>query len=74
MKFRFILLLLLLTAFAPRANSQPLNIIIISRTKASETLYEEFLQDIYRNNVDIQVKPNRYQENISASKKLEIRR
>jgi len=66
-------ILVLLTILAGGARSEPLNIIIVTRDSAeSERGYTEFLQDIYRGNVDVHIDPDRYDEDLSANKKLEL--
>lgn len=56
-----------------RARSEPLNIIIITEHKSrSEKLYGQFLQEIYRGNAIVSIEPDRYDEDLSNSKKLEL--
>ncbi len=66
-------ILVLLTTLTGGARSEPLNVIIVTRDSAeSERGYTEFLQDIYRGNVSVHIAPNRYEEYLSANKKLEL--
>lgn len=66
-------ILVLLTTLAGGARSEPLNIIIVTRYSAeSERGYTEFLQNIYRGNVYVHIDPGRYDEDLSANKKLEL--
>ena len=66
-------ILVLLMALTGGARSEPLNVIIVTRYSAeSERGYTEFLQDIYRGNVHIHIDPDRYDEDLSANKKLEL--
>ena len=51
----------------------PYNIVIVTMYSAdSERGYTEFLQDLYRGNVRVQIDPNRYVEDLSNKKKLEL--
>ena len=65
-------ILVLLTTLAPAVRSEPLNIIIVTGNAGSERGYTQFLQDAYRGNVNVQIDPGRYDENLSAGKKLEL--
>jgi hypothetical protein len=64
--------LVLLTTLAQAVRSEPLNIIIVTANAESERGYTQFLQDVYRGNVNVQIDPARYDENLSAGKKLEL--
>jgi hypothetical protein len=50
--------------------ARPLNIIIVTSTDSSEDGYAEFLQDIYLDNVNVEIDDNRYSE-ISSLKDTE---
>ena len=64
----------LLAVLALGAAAEPFKIIIVtSDTAESERGYKEFLQDIYRGNVDVDIDPDRYDENLSDKKKDELR-
>lgn len=66
-------ILVLLTALAPAVRSEPLNIIIVTGNAESERGYTKFLQDVYRGNVNVQIDPGRYDENLLiAGKRLEL--
>ncbi|MBN2272417.1 MAG: DUF3616 domain-containing protein [Sedimentisphaerales bacterium] len=66
-------ILVILTVLTAFACAEPLTIIIVtSDSNESERGYTEFLQDIYRGNVDVQIRPDRYNENLSSTKKLEL--
>jgi len=66
-------MLLLLTALVGAAGSAPLTVIIVtSDTADSERGYTEFLQRLHRGNVDVQIAPDRYDEDLSDNKKLDL--
>ncbi len=68
-----ILTLAVLTILSGAANADPFNIIIVTSDSAdSERDYTEFLQDIYKGNVHVHIEPDRYNENLSDSKKSEL--
>ncbi|MBL7154674.1 MAG: DUF3616 domain-containing protein [Phycisphaerae bacterium] len=58
---------------AASAPAQPLTVIIVTAdSDESERGYTEFLQHLYRGNVDVQIQPDRYDEDLSGKKKLEL--
>ncbi len=65
-------ILVLLTTLAPAVRSEPLNIIIVTGNAESERGYTQFLQGVYRGNVNVRIDPGRYDESLSAAKKLEL--
>ena len=73
MSIRFLLsILVLLTVPAVAGRAEPLNIIIVTDNAESEGGYTEFLQEIYRGNVDVHIDADRYDEDLSDKKKLEL--
>jgi hypothetical protein len=51
----------------------PLKIIIVTMDSAEpERGYTEFLQGVYKGNVNVSIDPNRYEEKLSDNKKLEL--
>ena len=72
-KMRLVIsILVLLTTLAPAVRSEPLNIIIVTGNAESERGYTQFLQDVYKGNVNVQIDPGRYDEDLIAAKKLEL--
>jgi len=70
----FISILVILTSLAAAVRSETLTVIIVTADSAdSERGYTEFLRDIYRGNVDVQIEPDRYDEDLSEKKKQELR-
>ena len=66
-------ILVILTVLAAFARAEPLTIIIVTADSAeSERGYTEFLRDIYRGNVEVSIEPDRYDEDLSSAKKLEL--
>lgn len=73
MKFKsliFIFALLMMPAGFTAA--EPVRIIIVTDDNKSERGYTEFLQDIYRGNVDVEINDNRYKESLSNKKKDQL--
>ena len=69
MGIKFLLsILVLLTGLAVAGRAEPLNIIIVTDNAESERGYTEFLQEIYRGNVDVQIDAGRYDEDLSNKK------
>jgi len=67
------LVLVILAVITGRCAAKPYNVIIVTMDSTdSERGYTEFLQDIYRGNVQVHIDPNRYVENLSDKKKLEL--
>jgi hypothetical protein len=67
------LVLVILAVITGRCGAAPYNVIIVTMHSAdSERPYTEFLQDLYRGNVQVHIDPNRYVEDISNKKKLEL--
>jgi len=70
---RFLIsILVLLTSLAGVVRADPRNIIIVTSNIESERGYTEFLQEIYRGNVDVIIDADRYDEDLSDKKKLEL--
>jgi len=70
---RFLLsILVLLTGLTVAGRAEPLNIIIVTGNAESERGYTEFLQVIYRGNVNVQIDADRYNEDLSNKKKTEL--
>jgi len=67
-----ILIFALLMVAAGFAGAEPFAIIIVTDDDKSERGYTEFLQDIYRGNVNVQINDHRYNEDLSNNKKLEL--
>ncbi|MHC5060617.1 MAG: hypothetical protein ACYTFK_05990 [Planctomycetota bacterium] len=72
MKVNRLIFLLLVTVVAGIARGRPFNIIIVTSNETSEDGYREFLQDIYRGNVEVHIQEDRYKEHLSAGKKVEL--
>jgi len=63
----------LLATLSATAVSGPFTVIIVTENSTdSERGYTEFLQDIYKGNVDVRIDPDRYDEDLSDNKKLEL--
>jgi len=70
---RFLILILILLASLTSAGlADPYKIIIVTGDTESERGYTEFLQVIYRGNVDVQIDADRYDEDLSDKKKAEL--
>jgi len=65
-------ILVLLASLTSVGRAEPFNIIIVTGNSESECGYTEFLQEIYRGNVDVQIDADRYNENLSDKKKLQL--
>jgi len=66
-------ILVILTALAASAHAEPLTVIIVTAdSNESERGYTEFIRDIYRGNVEVLIEPDRYEEDLSGEKKLEL--
>jgi len=65
-------ILMVLVAFAGLADATPFTIIIVTNNETSEEGYTEFLQDIYRGNVEVRIQSDRYKEDLSGAKKAEL--
>ena len=66
-------ILVILTALAVCARAEPLTVIIVTAdSNESERGYTEFIRDIYRGNVEVLIEPDRYDEDLSGKKKLEL--
>lgn len=74
MRFKYpTAILVILAVITGLCSANPYNIIIVMMYSAdAERGYTEFLQDLYRGNVQVHIDPNRYVEDISDNKKLEI--
>jgi hypothetical protein len=68
----FISILVLLASLTRVGMAEPLRIIIITGNSDSERGYTEFLQQIYRGNVEVYIDAGRYNEDLSDKKKLEL--
>lgn len=67
------LVLVILAVITGRCGANPYNVIIVTMYSAdSERGYTEFLQDLYRGNVQVHIDPDRYMEDLSDKKKLEL--
>ena len=65
--------MVILAVITGRCGAAPYNVIIVTMDSTdSERGYTEFLQDIYRGNVQVHIDPNRYVEDLSDKKKLEL--
>ncbi len=65
--------MVILAVITGRCGASPYNVIIVTMDSTdSERGYTEFLQDIYRGNVQVHIDPNRYVEDLSDKKKLEL--
>ncbi len=73
-KALFLLSVLASWSFAAcRLCAEPVRVIIVtSGGAASERGYTEFLQGVYRGNVEVLIEPGRYDENLSDKKKTEL--
>lgn len=69
---RLTCILMTLVAFTGLAKATPFTVIIVTSDDTSEQGYTEFLQDIYRGNVDVQIQPDRYKEDLSPAKKADL--
>ncbi|MBN2593879.1 MAG: DUF3616 domain-containing protein [Sedimentisphaerales bacterium] len=65
-------ILVLLAGLTSVGLADPYKIIIVTGKAESEHGYTEFLQEIYKGNVDVQIDADRYDEDLSDKKKLEI--
>jgi len=67
------LILVILAIITGLCVAAPYNIIIVTMYSAdSERPYTEFLQDLYRGNVQVHIDPNWYMEDLGGKKKLEL--
>lgn len=65
--------LIVFTALAASAPAEPLTVIIVTAdSNESERGYTEFIRDIYRGRIDVQIEPDRYDEKLSNKKKREL--
>jgi len=70
---RFLIsILVLLASLTSVGRADPWNIIIVTGNAESERGYTEFLQEIYRGNVEVLIDADRYDEDLSNKKKLEL--
>jgi len=70
---RFLIsILVLLMSLTSVGWTEPLKIIIVTDKAGSERGYTEFLQEIYRGNVEVNIDADRYNEKLSDKKKLEL--
>jgi hypothetical protein len=65
-------ILILLASLTSIVKADPLKIIIVTGDADSERGYTEFLQKIYRGNVEVQINADRYDEDLSDKKKSEL--
>ncbi len=73
MFIRFLIsILVLLASLTSVGWAEPLKIIIVTDNAESERGYTEFLQEIYRGNVEVNIDADRYNEDLSDKKKLEL--
>ncbi len=72
MKVKCLIFVLVVLVVSGVARGRPFTIIIVTSNDTSEQGYREFLQDIYRGNVDVQIRADRYKEDISVGKKAEL--
>ena len=73
MYIRFLIsILVLLASLTSVGRAEPLKIIIVTGNAESERGYTEFLQEIYRGNVEVNIDAGRYDEDLSDKKKLEL--
>ncbi len=72
MKVKCLICMLVVLAAAAVAQARPFTVIIVTSDDTSERGYSQFLQDIYRGNVDVQIQADRYKEHLSAHKKAEL--
>ena len=72
MKTKYLIFVLIaIIGFAGPAKAKPFTVIIVTNNDMSEEGYTEFLEDIYRGNVDVQIPSDRYKEDLSETKKAE---
>ncbi len=65
--------IIVLITLAGPARAEPFNVIFVTASSAAdEQDYTEFLQEIYRGNVTVHIDPDRYDEDLSDKKKLEL--
>ena len=64
-----VLIVILLASLTSIVKADPLKIIIVTGDAGSERGYTEFLQHIYKGNVDVQIDADRYDEDLSDKKK-----
>jgi len=70
---RFLVSILVLSAsLTGIGRAEPRKVIIVTGDADSERGYTEFLQELYRGNVDVQIDDDRYDEDLSNKKKLEL--
>ena len=67
-----ITILVLLASLTGVGRAEPLTIIIVTGNAESERGYTEFLQEIYRGNVNVLIDTDRFDEDLSDKKKLEL--
>jgi len=65
-------MLAILGAWTGVAKAKPFTIIVVTSNGTSEEGYTEFLQEIYRGNVDVQIEADRYKEHLSGERKVEL--
>ena len=71
MYIRFLIsILVLLAGLTSVGRAEPLKIIIVTGNAESERGYTEFLQELYRGNVEVNLDADRYNEDLSDKKKL----
>ena len=71
MYIRFLIsMFVLLVSLTSVGWTEPLQIIIVTGDAKSERGYPEFLQEIYRGNVEVDIDADRYDENLSDKKRL----
>ncbi|MGB2861945.1 MAG: DUF3616 domain-containing protein [Sedimentisphaerales bacterium] len=74
MYIRFLLsMVVLLASLTGVGRAEPLKIIIVTGNAESERGYTEFLQEIYRGNVEVNIDADRFDEGLSDKKKLELK-
>lgn len=73
MYIRFLIsMFVLLASLTGVGWAEPFKIIIVTGNAESEHGYTEFLQEIYRGNVEVNIDAGRYNENLSDKKKLDL--
>lgn len=73
MKVKLVIsILAILGALTGMAKAKPFTIIVVTSNSTSEEGYTEFLQEIYRGNVDVQIEADRYKEHLSGERKVEL--
>ena len=73
MYIRFLIsILVLLASLTSVGWAEPLKITIVTGNAESERGYTEFLQEIYGGNVEVNIDADRYNEDLSDKKKLEL--